>query len=117
MPPDGCERTMAMPCHLLAIIARSTLGLGFLGPLILRLIKKDPSRFIDHHGKEAFNFQLTAMLVVMVGSLIGFAFIGDLFIPEPVIIGILALVAEILACIASNRGEGHRSPCTIRFVH
>lgn len=111
---------MAMLCHLLGIITSLTLGLGFLGPLILWLVKKDQSPFIDHHGKEALNFQLTTMLVITLTSIcafiLAFIFIGFLLIPVIFIIAILALIAEIMACLAAQRGEWHRYPACIRFV-
>src|SRR5438105_972285 len=46
------ERMMAMFCHLGGILG------GFILPLVIWLIKKDESRYIDYHGKEALNFQI-----------------------------------------------------------
>lgn len=104
---------MAMLCHLLSIFT------GFLGPLILWLVKKDSSRFVDHHGRESLNFQITVFLVSFclgaMAFVMMFFFIGILLIPLLMAIGVLALVAEIMACLAANRGEWHRYPCTIRF--
>lgn len=107
------DRTMAMLCHLLSIFT------GFLGPLILWLVKKDSSRFVDHHGREALNFQITVFIASLcVGSVafvLMFFVIGILLIPVLMAIGVLALVGEIMAALAANRGEWHRYPCTIRF--
>jgi Domain of unknown function (DUF4870) len=47
------DKTMAMLCHLLGIVT------WFLGALIIWLIKKDQSKFVDDQGKEALNFQIT----------------------------------------------------------
>lgn len=114
------ERNLGMLCHLLGIIAGYTTGLGFLGPLILWLVKKDSSAFIGHHGKEALNFQLTVMLAIFCLGAAAFVLlfigIGILLIPVIFIVGILALIAEILACLAASRGEWHRYPCSIRLV-
>src|SRR6478735_7706961 len=52
------EKVLGMLCHLLGILT------GFLGPLVLWLVKKDSSAFLDHHGREALNFQITVMLVM-----------------------------------------------------
>ena len=38
------ERTMAMLAHLLGIVT------GFLGPLVIWLIKKDQSKFVAYHA-------------------------------------------------------------------
>ena len=115
--PDGVtseDRTLGMLCHLLGIFT------GFLGPLILWLVKKDSSRFVDHHGREALNFQITLLLLMI--SLGGLTFaliivlIGVLLIPVLLAVPVLALVAEILAAVAASDGKWHRYPCCLRLV-
>ena len=113
--PD--DRTMGMLVHLLALLT------GFLGTLILWLIKKDQSRFVDHHGKEAINFQLTILIYVFglmaLGIVAGLVTLGlGLFLIFPLmfVISIGAFILEIMACLAANRGEWHRYPMTIRFI-
>ncbi len=76
-------------------------------------MKKDQSRFIDHHGKEALNFQLTLLIAAVVCGLLVFVFIGILLFP---VLIILSLVLEIMACVAANRGEWYRYPFCIRFI-
>lgn len=102
-----------MICHLLAILT------GFIGPLIIWLVKKETSPFLDHHGREALNFQITVFLasIVLGGLVFGLMFVGIGFLLLPLffVVPILALVAEILACAAANRGEWHRYPCCIRL--
>lgn len=108
------ERTLAMLCHLLAIFT------GFLGPLILWLVRKDTSPFIDHHGREALNFQITVFIITfglsMVTAVLMLVLIGIFLVPVILVLVILAFVAEIMACVAANRGEWHRYPFTIRLV-
>src|SRR5437868_1922887 len=53
--PSPEEKQMGMLAHLLGII-------GFVGPLIIWLIKKDQSPFVDDQGKEALNFHLTMLI-------------------------------------------------------
>ena len=106
---------MAMLCHLLGILT------GFIGPLILWLIKKDTSRFIDFHGRESLNFQITLFIVMftlgILAMVLMFAFfVGILLFPVLIILSILALVLEILAAVAAQKGEWHRYPCCIRFL-
>jgi len=106
---------MAMLCHLLALFT------GFLGPLILWLVKRDQSPFVDHHGREALNFQLTVLVAsVCLGAMtfvLMFAFlIGLLLVPVLMAASIGALVLEILATLAAQRGEWYRYPCCIRFI-
>jgi uncharacterized Tic20 family protein len=102
-----------MLCHLLPIAA------GFIAPLIIWLIKKDHSRFLDHHGREALNFQLNVLIATFGLTLIAvalmFIIIGFLLLPLVFFIAVAALVLEVLAGIAANRGEWHRYPYTYRF--
>lgn len=109
------DKTMAMLCHLLAIFT------GFLGPLILWLVKKDSSPFVDHHGREALNFQITVFLVMMglmamVFILMFVFFAGFLLIPVIMILQVLIIVAEIMAAVAAQRGDWHRYPFCLRLV-
>jgi uncharacterized Tic20 family protein len=104
---------MAMLCHLLSILT------GFIGPLILWLVKKDESAFVNHHGREALNFQITLFLAYLVifsmVALLMFFLIGIFLVPLLILLPLLALVAEILACTAAHRGEWHRYPCCLRL--
>ncbi|MBX9790535.1 MAG: DUF4870 domain-containing protein [Pirellulales bacterium] len=58
--PDA--RTMAMLAHLLALFT------GFLGLLIVWLIKKDQYPFVNDQGKESLNFQITIVLATLVAG-------------------------------------------------
>jgi len=108
------DRSMAMLCHLLTILT------GFIGPLVIWLVKKDTSRFVDHHGREALNFQFTVFIVMMALSFITFilmfVFIGIILIPVILILVILTLIAEIMACVAANNGEWYRYPFCFRIL-
>ncbi len=103
---------MGMLVHLLALLT------GIIGVLIIWLVKKDSSRFVDFHGKDALNFQLTLLLATISLMVVGFLTMIGLFIVIPLIwvIGMGALVLEIMACLAANRGEWHRYPLTIKFI-
>ena len=56
-PPSGSptkeECNKAMLIYILSIFT------GWVGPLIIWLIKKDSSAFINDQGKEVLNFQIT----------------------------------------------------------
>lgn len=108
------EMSLGMLCHLLGIFT------GFLGPLILWLIKKDQSVFIAHHGRESLNFQLTLLLVMFaLGSatfMLMFVLVGIALVPLFFIVPILALVLEIIAAVAAQNGEWHRYPLCLRMV-
>src|SRR6516162_7354500 len=100
------ERMMAMFCHLGGILG------GFLVPLIIWMIKKEESRYIDYHGKEALNFQITMLMAHLVaGFLACFTFgLSSLAVLA------ISIIFCVLASTAANKGEWYRYPMCIRFI-
>ena len=103
----GDDNTLALLAHLLGLFT------GFLGPLILYLVKKDESPYVRHHAAEALNFQLTVMIAYVVAFVLILVLIGLLLLP---VIFIDSIVLEIVATVAANRGEWYRYPINIRVV-
>jgi uncharacterized Tic20 family protein len=106
-PENDSARTMAMLIHLLAIFTY------WLVPLILWLVKKDESRFVDQQGKEVVNFELTLLIGWVAGGLTWCLFVGILIIIAVVVVNI---VFGILSTIAVNKGLPYRYPVCIRFI-
>jgi uncharacterized Tic20 family protein len=108
LPPETTsdDRTMGMLCHLLGAFT------GFLGPLIIWLIKKDQSRFVDDQGKEALNFQLT----MLIGHLIGAATACFTFGLVSLAVVVVGLVFSILGAVEANKGVRYRYPLNIRMI-
>jgi len=105
--PSTDDRNLAMLAHLLGIVT------GFVGALIIWLIKKDQSAFVDEQGKEALNFQIT-MLIAFVGAwILMFVLIGALLMP---LLLLANLVFCILAAVAVSKGESYRYPVAIRLL-
>ena len=100
-------KTWAMLCHLLAIFT------GFLAPLIIWLIKKDEDPFVDEHGKEALNFQITVFIAMFVSGILTMVCIG-IFLAIAVMAG--NIVFCVLATVKANKGEPYRYPVSIRFI-
>lgn len=109
LEPDKEARTMAVLAHLLGIVS------GFLGPLIIWLIKKDQYPYVDDQAKEALNFQITIMIAVaglIVLSFVTCGFGAILFVALPVV----EVVFGIIAAMKCNNGEYYRYPITIRLL-
>ena len=104
-PPDKESITMGMLCHLLGIFT------GFLGPLIIWLIKKDQSPWVDDQGKESLNFQIIA-LIATAACLLGFC-IAPILIA---IVQITRIVFSIIGTIKANQGIAYRYPVTFRLI-
>lgn len=105
--PTSEERSWAMGCHLIALVAH------FVGPLIFWLVKRESSPFIDEQGKEALNFQISILIYYMVAVFLCFLFIGFLLAPAVIIFD---LVFVIIAAVKANNGENFRYPMCIRFI-
>ncbi|MHC5028075.1 MAG: DUF4870 domain-containing protein [Planctomycetota bacterium] len=100
------DRNYAMAVHLSTFAATVFLPLG-LAPLVLWLIRKDKSSFIDDHGREVVNFGLSMLLftVVLCWTIV-----------VPIALFIVAVVNLIRGAIAASNGEYFRYPMTIRFL-
>jgi uncharacterized Tic20 family protein len=111
---DKETRNWAMLAHLSSLLGYVGVPLAtVLGPLIVWLMKKDQHPFIDEHGKESLNFQLSMLIYLIVSGLSAFICIGFVLFPVVYIAGI---VFVIIAAIKSSNGESYRYPLTIRFV-
>ena len=86
---------------------------GFLGPLNIWFMAKPEQPFVKHHAAEALNFQITVTIAAFVSGLLMLVLIGFLLLPV-VLIG--ALVLEVMAALAANRGEWYRFPINLRLV-
>ena len=103
------EKTWAMLLHL------SQLVFGLIGPAVLWAIKKEESAYVDQHGKNALNWQLTMLIVSMVILVLGFPTCGVawlLFFP----LMIPLILFPILAGIKASKGETWKYPCAIDFI-
>lgn len=107
------EKTWAAGCHLSAFAGFCT-GIGFvLGPLIVWLLKKESSKFIDDQGKEALNFQLTMFILVIVSFFLIIVLIG---IPMLIVLALLNLIFTIVAGIKASEGVAYRYPINFRLI-
>ena len=121
-PPGAPHDTRywAMGAHLSAIAGALVGGVAsFVGPLVVWLVRREDDPFAAEHGREALNFNLTVLLVVVVGMILGFVTIGIGFIvigPLLLVLGVLWLIWTIQATIAASNGQPYRYPVTIRFI-
>ena len=118
------ERTFAMWTHLAGLIggvaaalsAGVSLPFALLAVLILWLIKRDESVFVDDHGREAVNFQISLLIYALVLFPIAVLLTCGLGFVLIIPIAILAVVGTASAASAANRGEYYRYPATLRFL-
>ena len=100
--------------HLSALIGLLGNGIGFLlGPLVVWMLKRDTDPFIDEHGKEAVNFQLTMFITAIVSAVLIVVLVGFLLLA---LVGIAMVVFPIIAAMKARNGEMYHYPATIRFI-
>ncbi len=104
-------KTMGMLAHLLVIFT------GWIGPLIIWLMKKDQSPFVNQQGKEALNWALTITTVVVGCVILMFIpFVNFLLCLLWPAIGVCNIVFGILSTIKVNSGQPYRYPVCIRYI-
>jgi hypothetical protein len=106
------DRNWAMGAHLSAFIA-AYIALGFLGPLVVLLVRGDRSQFVRKHAVEALNFNLTVLIYIVISVILAIVLIGLVML---LALGILYVVTVIVGAVRANAGEPYRYPLTIRFV-
>ena len=105
--PNQDERTMGLLSHLSGIL------LGFLGPLIFFLIKKDESPFVRDQAAQALNFQFILLIGYVIAMVLYIVFIGALL---QLALWVCAVVFGILGGVAANKGEWYRYPFNVSWV-
>lgn len=111
---------------------------SILGPLIFWMIWRDQSKFVDHNGKQALNFNISIVIYQIVLLVIGLVMFLSPFLmmmqqeDNPVAVlmslpgllillsglGLLSIVRYVLiviAAIKSGDGNWYRYPLTIQF--
>ena len=107
-PPTKDESNMGLLMFILAIVTA-----GFLGPLIVWLMKKNESRYIDAQGKEILNYVITVIIVLLLNIPLWFILIGIL-IHFAVLVA--SLVFFIIGAVRASKGEFYRFPLAIRLL-
>src|SRR5262245_30229266 len=77
--PSKDDSNMAILLYVLCILT------GFVGPLIIWLIKKDSSQFINDQGKEVLNWFITMLIVC---TILAITVIGSILIPVVLLVAL-----------------------------
>lgn len=107
--PDSDSKAWAVAAHLLPWV-----GIGFIGPLIVWLIKRDEDPFVEEHAREALNFQIS-LLIYMVVSMILIIVIIGIFLA--IGFAIFGFVVMIIGAVKAANGDAYRYPLSIRFIN
>jgi len=114
--PDVTQeaRLYAAACHFAGLPIFITFALAnVVAPLVIWLIKKDTMPFVDAHGKESLNFQLTMLIAYIVAAMLVCVYIGVVLIPALVIVQV---IFPFIAGISAYDGKPYKYPLTIRMI-
>jgi uncharacterized Tic20 family protein len=115
-PTEKEERTWALFAHLSSL--SSFIGIpGFVGPLIIWLVKKDDMPFASAQAKEALNFQISLFIYLLISGIFIMTGIGAIVgIPAIMALVIIEVIFTIIATIQASEGKPYRYPMTIRLI-
>lgn len=103
------QRLWATLIHVSAFVV------SFWGALIGYIVLRDRGEFVRAHAAAALNFQISVIIYsvgVIIVALLTFGIGAILAIP----LAVLAVVFQIMAALAANRGEEYSYPLAIRFL-
>jgi uncharacterized Tic20 family protein len=105
------DRLWAMLAHLLSLSGYFIPFGNVVAPLVVWMVKRDSSKFVDYHGKESLNFQINVLLYILVSIPLVFCVVG---IFTMIAAGVYGLVMAIIAGVNAYSGQWYRYPFTLR---
>ncbi|UXV31793.1 DUF4870 domain-containing protein [Mammaliicoccus sciuri] len=83
---------------------------SFFAPLIIWLIKRENSPFVDRIGKDYLNFFISYTIWGFVATLLCLILVGF------ILLAILAFVFTVIGAIKAYNGETYLPPLSIRMI-
>ena len=114
--PNKDARMWAMFCHLggfAGLLPITPVFGSIIVPFIIWQIKKDDFEFVNKHGKEAVNFQISILIYSLVAGLLCLACVGFVLLPA---VYVFDLVFLLIAAVRANDGREYSYPLTIQFI-
>lgn len=111
------DRSYAMFQHLVPLIAHlgGPIVVPIIAAVIMWQIKKDQA-FLDDHGREATNFQISmALYTLVIIPILTIATCGILAVLYIPLIA-LNIYGSVRAAMAANKGEYVRYPMCLRLI-
>lgn len=105
--PKNEERVLAAAIYVISLFA------PIIGPLVIWLLKRNESAYLDYHGKEYLNFLISYSIYTVISGILTIILIGFIALW---VLGILAVVFTIIAAIKAYEGEEYRIPWIFRLI-
>ncbi len=92
-------------------------GIPIIGPLVMWLIRRKDSPFIDDHGKDAVNFNISVTIYTAIGVLLTLTgVLACLGIPILLGVSVLMIIGAVMGAVAAGQGRYFRYPMCIRLI-
>ena len=107
------ERGAAIRLHLLGLLAYPLPFVHLLVMAVVWLRGRKTSAFVEEHGREALNFQLSILVYLLIAFTLSLVLIGMLMLP---LLLLFQVVMMIEAAVQARAGHRFRYPLTFRFL-
>ncbi|MFE8702028.1 DUF4870 domain-containing protein [Cytobacillus sp. FJAT-54145] len=105
--PTNEDRMLAAAIYVISFFT------AFIGPIIIWILKKDQSSYIDYHGREYLNFLISYTIYSVISVVLMLVLVGFLLIW---VVGILGFIFTIIAAVKAYEGKEYRIPLTFRLI-
>ena len=105
--------TWASIIHLSQLLGLVVPVAGWLVPLIIWMLKKNESPFLDTNGRIVLNWIISEFIYALICVLLCLIIIG---IPLLLILMIVGIVFPIIGGVKAGNGESWPYPCSIKFL-
>jgi hypothetical protein len=107
------ERTWAILVHASAFAGLFVPFGNILAPLVVWLIKREESEFVDANGKQALNFQMTWTAIIVLALFSIVVGVGLFLVP---IVALAWVILVVLAAVRASEDEVYDYPLTVDLV-
>jgi hypothetical protein len=107
------ERTWAILVHASAFAGLFVPFGNILAPLVVWLIKREESEFVDANGKQALNFQITWTVIIVFALFSLVVGVGLVLVP---IVALAWVILVVLATVRASENEVYDYPLTVDLV-
>jgi len=108
-PVQSNDKLLAILCHVSPF-----LGVPFILPLIVYLVKRGESELVAAHAREVLNFHISLVIYAACCLPLVYICIG---IPMLMALGLMSFICAIIAAIKASEGGFYFYPLTIRFIN
>jgi len=112
--PTKDEQNWGMGIHLSVLGGYLLPCLGFCLPLILWILKRKDSEYLDREGRKALNFVITLLIANAISWVLCLVLVGFFLLWA---LGIYAVIVVIFATVKTANGEDFKYPFCFHFLN